>query len=59
MLLVSLGYTSAVHLFRLGATVSILQQRTVGEGEGERRVVTEVLVRKVPDDQQVSGYYFY
>ena len=39
---------------RLGATVSILRQRAVGEGEGEERLVTEVLVRKVPDDQQVS-----
>ena len=42
--------------FRLGATVSILRQRVVCEGgEGERRSVMEVLVRKVPDDQQVTS----
>lgn len=44
-----------VPLFRLGATVSILRQRVVCEGgEGEKRSVMEVLVRKVPDDQQVT-----
>ena len=35
--------------------MSILRQRVVCEGgEGEKRSVMEVLVRKVPDDQQVT-----
>lgn len=42
--------------FRLGASLSVLRERTV-EGDGEdciRRRALEILVRKVPDDQEVS-----
>lgn len=42
-------------LFRLGATLSILRKSEVQVGaccQGEKRTVAEVLIRKVPDDQQ-------
>ena len=38
---------------RLGAALTVLRKSVIREGnEAERRSVTEVLVRKVPDDQQ-------
>ena len=39
--------------FRLGATATVLRKREVIQANPEQRWVAEVLVRKVPDDQQV------
>lgn len=45
----------SIILPRLGATLTVLRDRRVegNDGEEERRAL-EILVRKVPDDQQVS-----
>ena len=40
--------------FRLGATATVLRKREVIQAGPEQRWVAEVLVRKVPDDQQVK-----
>jgi hypothetical protein len=41
-------------LFRLGATTSILRERTIETEDKENpRHALEILVRKVPEDQQV------
>jgi len=45
-------------LDRLGASISVLHQKRVdftGEGPVEDRCVAEVLIRKVPDSQQVCA----
>ena len=39
---------------RLDASTSILRERDVSNSSGRKRVA-EVLVRKVPDNQQVSS----
>ncbi|CAG0889840.1 unnamed protein product [Cyprideis torosa] len=36
---------------KLGATVSVLRERSVDAGEGNYRKTAEILVRKIPDDQ--------
>ena len=43
---------------RLGASVTILRKQAVPFDQNEQRLVAEVLVRKVPDNQQVCINYF-
>ena len=45
---------TCIYSNRLGATMSILRKSQVhiSGGKGEKRTVAEVLIRKVPDDQQ-------
>ena len=40
---------------RLGASVQVVRQRRI-EGPPER-IVAEILVRKVPEDQQAIGHF--
>ena len=40
--------------YRLGATTSVIRNKSVSGLYGVTRHVAEVLVRKVPDNQQVS-----
>ena len=42
------------YILRLGASMSILRKKEVSFGCSEVRWVAEVLVRKVPDNQQVK-----
>ena len=42
---------SATCTYRLGATVSILRTSVISSLDNDKRSVSEVLVRKVPDDQ--------
>ncbi len=46
---------------RLGSETTVLREQVVDgcEGEDSERVVAEVLVRKVSDDQQVSKLFMY
>ena len=47
-------YTIYTYIFRLGATLTTLRDRTVeGEGGEEDKRALEILVRKIPEDQQV------
>lgn len=39
---------------RVGADITVLREREVDYDSEEPRKIAEVLVRKVPDDQQVS-----
>ena len=43
-------------LFRLNASLSTIRERTVSSSELEERKVAEVLVRKVPENQQVPTF---
>jgi len=47
-------HTIYAFVVRLGAVLTLLRKREIGSRAlGERRRVAEVLVRKVPDNQQV------
>lgn len=43
--------------YRLGATATVLRKREVLRAGPDQHWVAEVLVRKVPDDQQVKQVY--
>lgn len=43
----------------MGADITVLREREVDYDSGEPRKIAEVLVRKVPDDQQVSTHVVY
>lgn len=48
-------FTLFIHVFRLGASLTVLRERIM-EPEGdvtECKKVMEILIRKVPDDQEV------
>lgn len=40
---------------RVGADIAVLREREVDYDSDVPRMIAEVLIRKVPDDQQVSG----
>lgn len=42
-------------LFRVGADITVLREREVDYDSDEPHRIAEVLVRKVPDDQQVNA----
>ena len=48
-------------VIRLGASLEILREKVIEDNSGDsaepRRRAMEVLVRKVPDDQQVIGQW--
>ena len=49
------GLSSKLFINRLGAALTVLRTREINSSVlGESRQVAEVLVRKVPDNQQVS-----
>lgn len=43
----------------MGADITVLREREVDYDSEEPRKIAEVLVRKVPDDQQVSSHVVY
>lgn len=48
-------FTSLWWSLRVGADITVLREREVDYDSEEPRKIAEVLVRKVPDDQQVSN----
>ena len=42
------------HSHRVGADIAVLREREVDYDSDPPRKIAEVLIRKVPDDQQVS-----
>lgn len=44
---------------RVGADITVLREREVDYDSEEPRKIAEVLIRKVPDDQQVSPHSIY
>lgn len=42
-------------MFRVGADITVLREREVDYDSDEQHRIAEVLIRKVPDDQQVNN----
>lgn len=42
-------------MFRVGADITVLREREVDYDSDDQHKIAEVLIRKVPDDQQVNN----